>query len=73
MKLKAQCSINYLKAVTSCSQGIMSLHMLKLIKVLIGSLVDYGAPLLYNSPPSALNHLKVCLNAAVRLAKGLPK
>ena len=47
--------------------------MLKLIKVLIGSLLDYGAPLLFNSPPSALNHLEVCLNAAVCLAMGLPK
>ena len=46
--------------------------MLHIVNSLIRSSLEYGAPLFYDSPPSAVNTLEVSYNAAIRLATGLP-
>ena len=72
MKTKLFKRMNYLRAVTSRSRGITSLHMLRIANSIIRSSLEYGAPLFFDSPPSALNILEVTYNAAIRLASGLP-
>ena len=46
--------------------------MLRIVYSLICSSLEYGAPLFYYSPPSAINILEVSYNTAIRLATGLP-
>ena len=72
IKIKAHRRINYLKAVTARSRGATSHHMLRLIDSLIRSCLEYGAPLFFDSPPTALRILETCYNACIRLATGLP-
>ena len=42
--------------------------MLRIVNYLICSSLEYGAPLFYDSPPSAINILEVSYNATIRLA-----
>ena len=72
VKLKVFKRINYLKASTSRSRVITSFHMLSIVNSLIRRSLEYGAPLFYDSPPSAINILEVNYNAAIRLATDLP-
>ena len=73
VKVKSFKKINYLKSIASRSRGVSSTHMLFIINSIIRSSLEYGAPLFFDSPPSALQILEVCYNASICLAIGLPR
>lgn len=64
--------IGVLKSLAAPRWGTRSCHLIAVVNSIIRSVLEYGSAVTFSSPPTSIQKLEVCYNAAIRFALGLP-